>query len=106
VALFVVDDLHCGKRPTTAELTEVAADIAAAEDWTDVATDEIVTMLTAAYGGTRIDDALPVERVIALSFVVTANLLVSYQAEGDEWWNYLDRAEAVIEASLNSSQRT
>ena len=96
VALFVVDDVHCGKRPTTAELAEVAAD----QDWTDVIADEIVVMLTAAYDGTRIDDALPIERVIALSFVATASLLVSYQ-EGDGWWNYLDRAEAVIEASLS-----
>lgn len=104
VAVLVVTDLHHGKRPTAAELAEVAADIAAAEDWTDITADEIVILLTAAYDGKRVDDLLPMDRVIAMSFVVTASLLASYRDDGEQWWDYLDRAEAIIEASLNSQQ--
>jgi hypothetical protein len=105
LAVFVVTE-HYRRRPSDAELAKFAAGIAAWIDWADITADEIITWLTAAYDGQRVDDLLPMGRVIALSFVVTANLLGLYRDVTERWWDYLDRAEAIIEAMLRSSHQT
>jgi len=102
VALFALHDAHDGRKPTNAELTEIAADMAEDEDWTDITSDEVVKYATAAYDKVQFDQVLPMERVIILAFVVAANLLASYRGDDEEWWDYLDRAEAVIEATPES----
>jgi hypothetical protein len=99
VALFALHDAHDGRQPTRAELAEIAEDIEEDEDWTDVTADEVVRYFTAAYDKVELARVLPMERVIILSFVVAANLVASYRGDDEEWWEYLDRAEAVIEAT-------
>jgi hypothetical protein len=99
VALYTLQDLHEGQQPTDDELAEVAGDIAKAETWTDVSSEEIVKYLTAAYHKTRVNQVLPMERVIIVAWVVAANLVSSYHGDHEEWWDYLDRAESVIEAT-------
>jgi hypothetical protein len=99
VALFALHDAHDGRRPTNEELAEIAEDMEEDEDWTDVTSDEIVKYLTAAYDKDQVDQVLPMERVIILAFVIAANFVASYRGDDEEWWDYLDRAEAVIEAT-------
>jgi hypothetical protein len=99
VALFALHDAHDGRKPTDAELAEIAEDMEEDEDWTDVTSDEIKKFLTAAYDKVQLDQVLPMERVIVLAFVIAANLVASYRGDDEQWWDYLDRAEAVIEAT-------
>ena len=99
VALFALHDRHGSRRPTDEQLAEIASDAVEDEDWTDVAADEIVRYLAAAYDKVSVDQVLPMERVVILAFVIAANLLSSYHKAEEEWWDYLDRAEAMIEAT-------
>lgn len=101
VALYALLDLHDGQQPSDGELAEIACDITKAESWTDVSSDEIIKYLTAAYRKARVDQILPADRVIILTFVIAANLVASYHDDNEEWWDYLDRAEAALEASSN-----
>jgi len=98
-ALFVLHDLHEGDRPTGDELAEIAGDIASAEEWIDVTAAEIAEYLQATCAGGSPDRVLPMERVILLAFVTAANLLASYRSDDEHWWDFLDRAEAAIEAA-------
>lgn len=98
VALYVLRD-QSGQTPTEKEIRVVAGDIAKAEDWTDVTPDEITTALNSALGGVRADSVLPMERILLLAYVIAGYLVSSYRRDDDEWWDYLDRAEAAIEAA-------
>jgi hypothetical protein len=60
------------RRPTDEQLAEIAADAVEDEDWTDVAADEIVRYLAAAYDKVSVDQVLPMERVVILAFVIAA----------------------------------
>lgn len=102
VALFALHDRHGPERPTDEKLTEIATGAAEDEDWTDITPDEIVNYLAAAYDKVGVDRVLPMERVVILAFVIAANLVSSYHPAGEEWWDYLDRAESVIEAAPES----
>lgn len=98
-SLYVLDDLHDGKRPTEGDLVEIADDVATAEGWTDVTAAEVRGYLQAAYAGSRVDEVLPMDRVIILALVTAANLVSSYHRDDEDWWDLLDRAEAAIEAT-------
>ncbi|MEU4562963.1 hypothetical protein AB0F72_31670 [Actinoplanes sp. NPDC023936] len=99
VSLYVLYDLNEGVRSTNEELAEIAGEVATAEKWVGPAEDEVNKYLQAAHSGTRVDQILPMERVIILAYVIAANLLASYCDEGEHWWDFLDRAEAAIEAT-------
>lgn len=100
VSLVVLHDVQEGAPPTSEELAEFADDIAKAEaDWTDITSEEILKLLTAAYNKVELSEVLPLERVIVLVYVIAANLLGSYRDDNEPWWDYLDRIEAVIEAA-------
>jgi hypothetical protein len=99
VALFALHDRHGSRRPSDEALGEIAAAAVEDEDWADITSDEIVKYLAAAYDKVSIDQVLPMERAIILAFVVAASLLSSYHRADEEWWDYLDRAESVIEAT-------
>jgi hypothetical protein len=98
LALFVLDDLFEGRRPTEEEIRSLAGDVATSEDWADVTLDEVAAFFVAGYDRISAEAVLPLERVLILCYVVAANLLSSYHEDGEEWWEYLDRAEAAIEA--------
>jgi hypothetical protein len=98
VSLYVLSEVY-GRTPTEPELRAVADKVVEMESWTDVTSDEVVSFLTAAYNGTRADQVLPLPRVGPLAYVIAGNLLSSCCKEGEFWFNYLDRAEAVLEAT-------
>ncbi|GIF09160.1 hypothetical protein [Actinoplanes siamensis] len=97
-ALFALSERYNGRRPTSEETAEVAHNVVEDEGWTDVSEHEVVLYLTAAYDKARVDQVLPMDRVIIVAFVVAANLLSSHRKDDEEWWDHLDRAEAAIEA--------
>jgi hypothetical protein len=101
LALYILHDQY-GRTPTEEEIHAVANGVAELESWTDVSSDEVVTALTAAINRVRADQVLPLERALILAYVITGNLLASCHREGEKWWDYLDRAEAVIEATPTS----
>jgi antirestriction protein ArdC len=98
VSLYILHDQY-GHTPTEAEIRAAATGVADLESWTDVTADEVVAALTAAINRVRADQVLPVERVVILAFVIAANLVSSCHKDDEEWWDYLDRAEAVIQAT-------
>jgi hypothetical protein len=98
LAVHVLHD-QAGRPPTEGEIRTVAQDVADAEDWTDVTAEEVATLLLAAVRGSRVDNALPLERVLALAYVITGYLISSYRQDDEDWWEYLDRAEAAIETA-------
>lgn len=100
--LYTLQDLYEGRRPTADEIRELANDTLQGEDWTDVSAQEVVDFVTAVFDRRRIDSALPLDRAALLAYVIAANLVSSYHEDNEEWWDYLDRAEAAIEATPTS----
>jgi hypothetical protein len=96
VGLYVLHDVF-GHRPTTEELHEVARKLVAMETWAEVNAEDVVAAVTAAFDGRRGDEVLPPEKVLVLPLIVAAYLLSAGRAENEQWWEYLDRAEAAIE---------
>lgn len=56
------------------------------------------TLLKAAYGRQRLAEVLPRDTATFLPFIVTGSLLAGWHKEGEEWYEFLNRAEAAIEA--------
>jgi hypothetical protein len=94
----VMTDIHEGM-PSEAEVRGVAAEIAQAEAWAQPTTQEVTDFLLALMANNRSAEALPEENVVILAFVSAANLLSSCRRDDEEWWDYLDRAEAALEAA-------
>jgi hypothetical protein len=98
VAFYVLHEQY-RRQPTPKEIPAVAEQVAELEDWTDLTADEIETYIRAYYAGATVDTVMPAGRAVLVSFVLAANLLASYHREGEWWFDYLDRAEAVLEAA-------
>lgn len=96
VCTFVLVDVHQGK-PDGEQIKVVAGKIAEMERWAEPTTEEIHTLLSGLFDRTSQVGVMPTESVVVLSFVVAASLLASLHLKDEEWWNYLDRAEAAIE---------
>jgi hypothetical protein len=96
VAGFVLIDAHGGK-PDDHQIRVDAEKIAKMEEWAVPTADEIHTLLSRLLSGQSLTHQLPAESVIVLAYVVTASLLASLALKEENWWNYLDRAEAAIE---------
>lgn len=47
----------------------------------------------------RAAEVLPMERVLLTAYVTAGYLVSFYRRDDEEWWDYLDRAEAVIQAT-------
>ncbi len=101
VSLYVLTDVY-GRKPSHEEIVAVAEKLVEMEDWTDVTADEVVTFLTAAFDGNPMDQILPLDRIGPLAYLTAGNLLSSCCKDGEFWYNYLDRAEAAIEAATPS----
>ncbi|QOC90425.1 hypothetical protein [Micromonospora craniellae] len=87
-----------GHRPSLAEIQVLAEKIARSEEWSTASVSEIATFLEAVLGGRALSEALPADSAVFLSFIVAGNLLSSQpMPEGQWWFDYLDRVEAVIE---------
>lgn len=97
VALYALHEIHSGK-PTTDQLSQVADEVAENESWANVTADEARKLLVAALDGHRLDDVLPQDSALFLTFIVTGSLLAGWHRKNEEWWDFLDRAEAAIEA--------
>jgi hypothetical protein len=98
VASFIMIDVHSG-RPTDEQIRVVADDLAEMETWAEPTSDEIHTFLSHLLSGTPFEEQFSAENVIMLTFIVTAGLLASFHLPDEKWWDYLDRAEAAIEAA-------
>lgn len=96
ITVWVLHDV-VGHRPTASEVREVASKLAASEDWIEVDADEVNTALMTALDGRRADEVLPMDKVVMLPFVIAGYLLSAGRAKDQQWWEYLDRAEAAIE---------
>jgi hypothetical protein len=92
---FVMIDAHSGT-PNDEQVRVVAEDIAEMEQWAEPTADEIHTFLSRLLSGQPLADQFSAESVIILAFIVTAALLASFHNPDEKWWDYLDRAEAVI----------
>lgn len=100
VAMYIVEECY-GRSPTKEQIRETADDIATVDDWTDIVADEVATFIVAAVDHVRFETVLPIERFVLLSYVMAGYLLSFHRRENEEWWDHLDRAEAVIEARPN-----
>lgn len=98
VSVYVLNEAY-GRAPTPAEIQSVATKAATMEKWTDISANEMASLLTAAYAGSRVDEVLTADRIAPVAFVVAANLLSSCCRKDEYWFDYLDRAEAAIEAA-------
>lgn len=99
VALYVLHDQY-GRQPTPDEIRAVADKTAELENWTDITSNEIRDFLTAIYAqNTTADAIMPLKRAVLVSYVLTGDLLSSCRRQDEKWWDYLDRAEAAIEAA-------
>ncbi|MEO3821240.1 hypothetical protein [Plantactinospora sp. B24E8] len=98
VTVYVLHDIHQGK-PSEAETRSVAEEIARAEAWAQPTAEETSEFLLKLVSGQPFAPSVPSENVFILAFVSAANLLSSCRRDDEEWWNYLDRAEAAIEAA-------
>jgi hypothetical protein len=97
---FVVFDAYDGK-PTTKEISLLAAEIASLEGWSALTTSEVDKFLDAVLNGKPLGDAFDPTTATMLTYIVTGCLLSSSVKlqEGEWWFNYLDRVEAAIEAT-------
>ncbi|WBB80069.1 hypothetical protein O7606_01330 [Micromonospora sp. WMMD882] len=98
VILFVLTDIHHG-RPDDDEIREVVDEIVEDESWARPTTAEVWDFLSRLVRGEPFADAVPPENVVVLAFVCVANLLAANREDDEKWWDYLDRAEAAIEAA-------
>jgi hypothetical protein len=96
---FLMIDIHEGE-PSEEDIRGVAAEVARAEAWAKPTTEEVTTFLLRLMNRERFAGSVSTENVFILTFVVAANLLSSCRRDDEEWWDYLDRAEAALEASL------
>ncbi|MFI6822566.1 hypothetical protein ACIBJE_16670 [Micromonospora sp. NPDC050187] len=95
---FLMIDIH-GARPTEAQVSAVARQVADAESWASPTSEEVEAFLGRLMQGEPLAPAVPVENILVLSFVVAANLLSSCRRDDEKWWDYLDRVEDAIEAT-------
>ena len=64
------------------------------------AEDSYLYMKQVALRGQPLNAVLfPIEDAATLSFVITGHLLVSFSAASEDWWEYLNRIEAALEAA-------
>ncbi|MEH1017628.1 hypothetical protein V6U90_31710 [Micromonospora sp. CPCC 206060] len=96
VTLFAMRDIHDGE-PSPEETEAMAVEIARAESWARPTEAEVIVFLRRLVAGEPFGGAVPAENVVILAFVSAANLLASCHRDGEEWWDYLDRAEAALE---------
>jgi hypothetical protein len=97
VTQVVMRDVHGGK-PTDEETRAVAVEIARAEAWARPSEEQVSRFLLRLVNGEQFVGTVPTEDVVVLAFVSAANLLSSCRRDDEEWWDYLDRAEAALEA--------
>lgn len=95
---FLMVDSHRG-RPSEGQIRGVSAEIARAEARASPSEEEVTIFLLLLMKGEPLAGSAPIENVFILTFIVAANLLSSCRRPDEEWWDYLDRAEAALEAT-------
>lgn len=85
--------------PSDEEIQALAAEVARAEDWAQPTEEGVTVFLRRLMKGEPFAGVVPVEDIVILTFVVAAHLLSSCRRDDEEWWDYLDRVEAALEAS-------
>ena len=102
VTQLVMRDIYEGM-PTDDDTRAVAAEIARADLWAQPDEKQVSSFLVRLMNGEPLAEAVSPENVVILAFVSAANLLSSCHRDDEEWWHYLDRAEAALEGSVNRS---
>lgn len=97
VSVYALHEIYNG-RPSDDDLAGLANRLAELESWSNVPADEVHTFLKATLDRARLDQVLPIEKVGALIYLVAGSLLSAGRREDEKWWDFLDRAEAAIEA--------
>jgi hypothetical protein len=95
VGLYVLYDQY--GNPSESDITEIAREVAAAEQWASVQADEVVSYLGAFSSPTAFSEFFSLPRFVVLAYVITGSLISFFHGPDEEWWDYLDRAEDVIE---------
>ncbi|MGW0434086.1 hypothetical protein ACWDV4_16295 [Micromonospora sp. NPDC003197] len=90
-------DIHEGN-PSEGEIRGVATEVVRAEAWAEPADEEVATFLLRLMNGEPFVGVVPTENVTILTFVVAGHLLSSCRSDDEEWWDYLDRIEAILES--------
>ncbi|GGM21882.1 MULTISPECIES: hypothetical protein [Micromonospora] len=99
ISRFVTYDL-CAGTPSPGQVAALAAEIAVAESWSGLSSDEVGSYLDLVTRGDLAQDQLTGEAFVVLSFVVSASLLAMRPKQEGEWWfDYLDRVESALEAA-------
>jgi hypothetical protein len=87
-------------RPSDDQLRVLAQKVAELEAWAVLTPDEVHRFLGAIRDGRPVDRSVPVESLVPLTYVITASLLSSApRAEGQWWFNTLDRLESHLESA-------
>lgn len=102
VSRYVVMDSVGGRKPTDAELRDVASMLASIQEGYTLTAAEVHDYLAkAVLGEQTLADALPEGTAVTLPFVVAGNLLGANAKveDGQQWWDYLEAIEQSIEAA-------
>ncbi|MFK3982186.1 hypothetical protein ACI2K4_17635 [Micromonospora sp. NPDC050397] len=100
ITAFIVLDIHSGK-PSGGQLTDLANSVSDQEAWVDLAQSEVHAYLGAVVRTEPMAKVLSPQALVVVPYLTAANLLttVSKPDQGEWWFNYLDKVEAVIERS-------
>lgn len=98
IGMYVLHDAY-GGRPSPEDVRAVADKLVELESWLNLDADEVARFIDANLNGTLQGLDLEADRVALISHVLAGNLLSSCHRDNEEWWDYLDRAEAAIESA-------
>lgn len=98
IGLYVLGDI-LGPGPSEDTLLQIARQIAASEGWADIKADEVMSYLTAALARISFQEVLPADRFAVLTYVIAGCLVSFFHRPEEKWWEFLDRAEAGLEAA-------
>jgi hypothetical protein len=100
ICAFALLDAY-GELPTSDDVELLAQQVAEMEEWSSLQPGEISAFLMAILEHRPLTDVLDPETAFFAAFIVTGSLLAASPriGEGEWWFNYLDRVEAIIEAT-------
>jgi hypothetical protein len=98
VMLVVLHDQH-GRPPTADEIARTASGIAERNGWAEITADDVVALVSAISQGQPVNQVLPIERAVLYVYVLAGDLLATLHRSDEQWWDYLDRVEAAVEAA-------
>jgi hypothetical protein len=102
IGLYVFYDQY--RNPSESDIDDIAREVAATEQWANVRTEEVVSYIKMFDDRIAFNEFFSMPRFVVLSYVVTGCLISFFHGPNEEWWDYLDRAEEVIEMAQDSDE--